>query len=68
MTTNTYEHKLAELHAKLAEADALVKRYTRPVHTVGNCISDQERSTEAVREWQNIQYQISELEKTQKTY
>lgn len=61
MTTTPYQQSLFELQARLAVADARVKQYARQAHMVGNCISDQERRTEAMREWQQIEYQIAQL-------
>lgn len=61
MTTIPYQQSLFELQAKLAVAIAECNRYARPAHAVRNCPSDLERSDEAWRKRQGIEYQIRQL-------
>ena len=56
-----YQQSLFALQAQLAVAVAECERYARPSHMVRNCPSDLERSDEAWRKRQNIEYQINQL-------
>ena len=66
MTTIPYQQKLDELQAKLADAIDRCKRYARPAHAVGNCISDQEHETDAWRDRQRYEFQINQLTQGEK--
>lgn len=59
---------LEQLQAELREAEALCDRYARPAHQVRSCPSDLQDYDQAWRRRQNLEYQIRQVEKGEKTY
>ena len=67
MTGLPYQQALSDLQAKLDAAIADCNRYTRPAHAVRNCPSDLQNYDQAWRRRRNLEYQIRQLEETEKT-
>jgi hypothetical protein len=59
---------LDQLHAELAQAIQDCERYAAPAHMVRNCPSDLQDRDQAWRRRQNLEYQIAQLKKDEKTY
>ena len=59
---------LDQLYTELAQAIKDCERYSRPAHAVRNCPSDLQDRDQAWRRRQNLEYQIAQLKKDEKTY
>jgi hypothetical protein len=60
---NTLEQLQNSLDAAIKECE----RYARPAHAVRNCPSDLQNEDQAWRRRQNLEYQIQQLKKIEKT-
>ena len=59
---------LNQLQTELAQAIKDCERYAIPAHAVRNCPSDLQNSDQAWRRRRNLEYQIAQLEKNEKSY
>ena len=67
MTGLPYQQTLSDLQKTLDAAIKDCERYARPAHAVRNCPSDLQNEDQAWRRRQNLEYQIQQLKKNEKT-